>query len=536
MTGRSNQAEERGRVEWSRFGPESDRSEGEKRMNRPRSASIERTVRLDDDLKIIMDGRHEDTKRPQSAKPRRKIVKERVLEKTVERGRRPKSAGPGGRTRRNRYKNFEYLQKREDGWNSGFVLENALDLNRPETPGRKKVKRKKVVRKKSLRKVMSEHTLRKRGPDVMNSILADNKRGGGDTKNTGLTKKVRKKKLLKSKKKKSLFRVLCDEITSLWEELHIPTRDRDFFWETYCDTKGSKAPLETMERLREQRDLLLKHRELTLDVLRKIQIREDNLSTLRQLSVDTVCKHKEQAGLASSSGQIEQLLQDLERDKFIQAVDDLRKSTIDIVRAIMRWRTLLWRPHPFIWQGINYLIKLQDDARFFGKTVDHFCTDHILFTDASTNYASNFSLHENASGPEDLFSSEQQDGDSNELEKIKTIIHSEAQVQCELRAEHKRLLEAGYYIPMLKWSPQEKPQEQQQEREENHVVHEEDENEEDENGVDSEPAVYDDQGSVAETGEDYCLDEFGQTEDDVLSASKKHMDLLQRIRNQIETN
>mmetsp|Transcript_15627 Transcript_15627/g.27251 ORF Transcript_15627/g.27251 Transcript_15627/m.27251 type:complete len:197 (-) Transcript_15627:2745-3335(-) len=195
---------------------------------------------------------------------------------------------------------------------------------------------------------------------------------------------------------------------------------------------------------------------------------------------------------------------------------------------------MLWRPHPFIWQGMNYLVKLQSDARFYRKTLDKSCKDTVLFTDAT--YC-NAPLREEKT-----------------LKEVCAIVNAETRVQCELKAEHKRLIVSGYYIPMLRWSPEDSVS--------NHTTNVSTRVSEQYNGIPSfdlssnrhnpSGSYRSDSGNtstknavskptsalrsktrLATARESH---ESHENRDDTLDASQQHLDLLQRLREQIQSN
>lgn len=43
------------------------------------------------------------------------------------------------------------------------------------------------------------------------------------------------------------------------------------------------------------------------------------------------------------------------------ALDEVRFTTLEVIRHVQRWRRHLWRPHPFVYMGVNYLAKMRDD-------------------------------------------------------------------------------------------------------------------------------------------------------------------------------
>jgi len=206
-----------------------------------------------------------------------------------------------------------------------------------------------------------------------------------------------------------LFTSTVASILQLWGELKIPVRDREFFFDSYC--RKSEPEEDAVSKVNEQFHLLSIHKEQTLDVLKTIETREYCLHTLRKELSDF-----QEDGWASDISSM---------------LGSLQQASIAVIRAITVWREKLWRPQPFVWDHKNYLIKMQSDSSFIADVLDPKCTDTITFSDSS--YLD----------------------PSVELsaEKIRNCVVNEATIFQELQAEQKRLLESGYYIPMLRWSP-----------------------------------------------------------------------------------
>ncbi|GBG32925.1 Hypothetical Protein FCC1311_091512 [Hondaea fermentalgiana] len=346
--------------------------------------------------------------------------------------------------------NFTYkqLRKREDGWDAEFVRGRSL-----EEPVRGSGPRALASLKKS--KMSSSGTLRPLSAGGLARISSGTGSGASGASATIKKKKKKKKKQLVKRRPLSNqgaeMEVLCGDISSLWEQLHIPKRDRDFFRKTYFPRKrpcNRPAPA-VLARMREQLHLLKEHRQATLAALRVIQDREAKLETLLHLMIhsEQTCCTKTGANGTGPACDAEATKKSKTKDddndddddadkKIHQAVRSLRKASIAVVQEIEKWRALLWRPHPFNFLGSNYLSKMQTDAKAYRERMDHRCRDTVFFTDAKA------CSHEEA--PEGI-----------SLKKLLQVVKQEALLQCELRGEHKRLLSAGYYIPMLRWRPDE---------------------------------------------------------------------------------
>ena len=70
------------------------------------------------------------------------------------------------------------------------------------------------------------------------------------------------------------------------------------------------------------------------------------------------------ASAAPFSPHRSQQLYALLREDLVQALHELQVLSVWVVRAVQRWRHGLWRPLPFVWQGVDYLQKMQLDTAF----------------------------------------------------------------------------------------------------------------------------------------------------------------------------
>lgn len=85
-----------------------------------------------------------------------------------------------------------------------------------------------------------------------------------------------------------------------------------------------------------------------MEVLKNIILREGYLEKLRFIFK----KEKERTLL---------------RHEVVDLLDLLRVSTVETVEAIAKWRRTLLRPYPFVWNGVNYLLKISSDIDFLDR-------------------------------------------------------------------------------------------------------------------------------------------------------------------------
>lgn len=81
---------------------------------------------------------------------------------------------------------------------------------------------------------------------------------------------------------------------------------------------------------------------LELDVLKAVLLRENYVKRLFD-------------AFKSNSFNLEHL---------VDIMDMLRIASVEVVEAIVLWRKHQSKPHPFIWNGINYLLKMPSDLDF----------------------------------------------------------------------------------------------------------------------------------------------------------------------------
>ena len=158
----------------------------------------------------------------------------------------------------------------------------------------------------------------------------------------------------------------CKDVRHLFEELHIPTRDRKFFIKTFMAKYDAKSAVFVEEQLA----LLKIHREETLRVLSCIRRRENAIKHV--ISITKACAsslYVEQDGEGKEvdfKGKGERNFarnaMDEQLPKYAAILaDSLRRAQLascEVVEAILAWRKHLWRPQPFKWKGNNYMLRM----------------------------------------------------------------------------------------------------------------------------------------------------------------------------------
>ncbi|CAM9829925.1 unnamed protein product, partial [Scytosiphon promiscuus] len=171
---------------------------------------------------------------------------------------------------------------------------------------------------------------------------------------------------------------------ALWQELKIPDPDRAYVMAVYLEGQsgvggrddrgglfrtssragvgrggaatgavgdqrdGSPTSDDVHHELARQILLLLEHRSATVKVLRSVSTRESRLTEVEQ-ALQAFKWHRGR---------------DTDAVGLVDALRGLRETSLEVIRAIVEWRTNLWQPRAFCWQGVNYLEKMTRDTGF----------------------------------------------------------------------------------------------------------------------------------------------------------------------------
>lgn len=172
-----------------------------------------------------------------------------------------------------------------------------------------------------------------------------------------------------------MFEQLQERIQNLWQELKIPNPERQFYKKTLLN-----SPVESIAQCRELADYvehMQQHKEATKVVLRAISIREKALKKCYDVLIAVHRKYGTQAlpetknlrrsmsankvVLLSQQLGMDQKQQVFWKEELIFSLDEVRCASLEVIKCIQQWRRTMWRPHPFNWRGINYLLKMKQD-------------------------------------------------------------------------------------------------------------------------------------------------------------------------------
>ena len=117
-------------------------------------------------------------------------------------------------------------------------------------------------------------------------------------------------------------------VAELWEELHIPERERHYYKRKYFSL-GDTGSVDNLMRLS---DALEEHRSKTLQMLKCVDLRESQLQRLKDLSESIVQSSNDGEKTVGMVGEMSTLL------------DSLNFATFSCCEAITEWRRGLCQP------------------------------------------------------------------------------------------------------------------------------------------------------------------------------------------------
>jgi hypothetical protein len=220
----------------------------------------------------------------------------------------------------------------------------------------------------------------------------------------------------------ALFQRSKLRLQMLWEELHIPRREREIFAHSffYPATPVNHTHIST------QIARLLAHRSGTLAVLKAIEVREAHCHRLRMLT-------REDAGLNAEDT----------RREILATLAAIQEASVEAVEDILTWRRALSLPKPFLWEASNYLLKMESDLEWIDQhpTV----SSHIPQIQAIRNPL----LLENRSDGRNARNSLSQ-LDVRRLLAAESVIVEEERLQERVLLQQQQIQEVGHFVPTLR--------------------------------------------------------------------------------------
>jgi len=216
---------------------------------------------------------------------------------------------------------------------------------------------------------------------------------------------------------------LQDKIESLWVELCLPQYECEHYAATFLD----EPTVPKLQQANDHLKTLQRHRSRTLEVLRHIQLRESVLSEL--------------ATLVTSESMADMAM-------LIKLVPALRLHTVAAVEAVDAWRQGLWRPMPFMWNGLNYLLKASTDLLPFFNLPWALKVPSSAALDAvrRRHPGRNVILFLNADRPHKLVPA----AELEQLRAVEASVLQEEQLQSQCESHASQLLTKGFMAPTLR--------------------------------------------------------------------------------------
>lgn len=308
--------------------------------------------------------------------------------------------------------------------------------------------------------------------------------------------------------------LMIDRIQDLWQKLKIPQKEQLFYRKSLC-----QFPLQSFEQCKELAKLIQQlhlHETNIKHVLKMIRIRE--LAVEKFLDVISVVQRKfdnnnnnhnnnttssSSGGGSGGDGKLQEISKNqiFWKEEILLCLNEVRSSSIEVIKAIQEWRRSLWRPLPFLWKGVDYLLKMKYDLKILEtnesflkmiemlpmKFVDlqgiFFLTNEQQLQFANNN-TTNTSIYNNAAASaaaaagtgdkerersskggksssrksrsnfqsyiDTLIQEFQSQFDFSELHSASVIVLEEEPLQKAIQAEEKALLSKGVFIPLLK--------------------------------------------------------------------------------------
>jgi len=214
---------------------------------------------------------------------------------------------------------------------------------------------------------------------------------------------------------------LCNRVELLWKELKISPADRDFYRQTLLKVNPRQSVDSTMTQCQELTlyvQTLIRFRRITIATLKSIEIREVALErmwgvigSLHRLSASAGSgaagqdaarssgkyypAHEPVGRLNRPSGKVSDVsatgtdaANESHKEEVLVCLRELQERSLEVVCNIQSWRSLLWRPLPFLWarntrsgkheegevfgvdgsaqqtsSTVNYLSKIMDDMQ-----------------------------------------------------------------------------------------------------------------------------------------------------------------------------
>jgi hypothetical protein len=212
---------------------------------------------------------------------------------------------------------------------------------------------------------------------------------GATGNGSGTDEQVQRQREVKAQLQQ-IFSRLVGRVEHLWNFLKIPKTDRTFYRKSLC-----KGPPQSLEQCREVAvyiTVLKAHKEATVAVVQAIQVREMTITKCFDVLAALQRKFSRNNGMRDTGGAASSSFSQFQpqqhqhqqfgssssshsllggtgggggsnfwKEELISVLDEVRTMTLEVIKRIQQWRRNLWRPHPFVYMGRNYVSKMKDD-------------------------------------------------------------------------------------------------------------------------------------------------------------------------------
>lgn len=285
------------------------------------------------------------------------------------------------------------------------------------------------------------------------------------------------------------FYTMLTRVELLWDTLKMPAADRKFYRKSLC--KGPPQSLHHCKEVATHINMLKMYQANTAIVLASIQTRENAVSKAcdilaalyrkvaningRDFESKAAAKLGAKPAIANRETGLrsENVNSDQWKEELLFALDDVRCTTLEVIKSIQNWRRCLWRPKPFIWRNVNYMTKIKYDMNMLDADIyrnilqlvpmryeDLLCV--VFFNANEGDDVGGISIND-ANRPEN--SDDTKEGanakiveefinniDGRELRAAAAVIMDDEMLQHAIKLEQESLLSKGAFIPTLKLS------------------------------------------------------------------------------------
>ena len=156
-------------------------------------------------------------------------------------------------------------------------------------------------------------------------------------------------------------------VEMLWEEVKVSQHDQHFYRSSLL--RGPPKGVEHCKEIARYIRALLMHRVAIIEVLQAIAERERALEACfdsfaavhRRMMRESTQREDPSSHTSQLHERAKPGLMGFWREEISNALADLQRTSLTVVRCIQTWRRGMWRPKPFLWRNQNYLIKMKED-------------------------------------------------------------------------------------------------------------------------------------------------------------------------------